>query len=86
MSRFDPTKPVVATTVVWQRMEHGWDSFLIREQPNGPPNMTKLTTVRVHVPVCLACLSNNVTVMDSEQYEDGELVCHECGVKYGFVM
>lgn len=87
MSRFDPRKAVVAVTMVWQRQDsEEWERYLVREQKGVSPNLTKLISVKAHVPVCMACLSNNVAVVESDEYPDGELVCHDCGVRYGFVM
>lgn len=87
MSQFNPRRAVTATTVVWQRNAEGfWESYLVREQPNVPTHMSKLLRVQVDVPVCMSCLSNDVTVVESDQYDDGELICHECGVRYGFLL
>lgn len=87
MSQFNPRRSVAATTTVWQRNDAGlWESYLIREQPNSPPHISKLKRVPINVPICLACLSSNVAVVESERYDEGELVCHECGVRYGFLL
>lgn len=87
MSRFDPDRAVVAVTMVWQRQDsQTWERYLVREQGGISPSMTKLIAVKPHVPVCMGCLSNNVVVVESEKYPDGELICHDCGVRYGFVM
>lgn len=85
--RFDPKRSVAATTMLWQRDEHGnWARFLIREQPNRAPIVSALHRIPQDVPVCMACLSTNVVVLDSERYDDGELHCNDCGIRYGFVL
>lgn len=87
MSPFSPRKAVTATTMVWQRNAEGlWERYLVREQPNVTPHMSKLTRVQINVPVCMSCLSNDVTVVESDRFEDGELICHTCGVRYGFLL
>jgi len=87
MTRFDRRRPVTAKAMVWQRTDDGtWERYLTREQSPRGHMIDKLMVVQPHVPVCLACLSNNVALIASEQFEDGELICHECGVRYGFVM
>jgi hydrogenase maturation factor HypF (carbamoyltransferase family) len=87
VSRFDPKRPVVATTMLWQRSEDGqWSRFMIREQTNRPPVVSALHRVPQDVPVCMACLSTNVVLLDSDRYEDGELYCNDCGTQYGFVV
>jgi hypothetical protein len=86
MSRFDPRRQVMAVTMVWQRQDGDWERYLIREQRNNSPHLEKLISVKTHVPVCMACLSNDVVVVESTKYPDGELICHECGVRYGFLM
>lgn len=87
MSRFDPKRQVVAQTMVWQRNEEGgWNRFIIREQLNRSPVVSTLIQVTPDVPICMACLSTNVKVLESTQYVDGELQCNECGVRYGFIL
>lgn len=87
MTRIDPKRPMISYTMVWQRNDEGeWDRFLVREQPNSPPHMSRLTRVKANVPVCMACLSTNVAIVASERFADGELYCKECGVQYGFVL
>lgn len=86
MSRFDPTVPVIAKTILWQRVEGGWHRFLIREQKNTPPSTSRLTWVESNTPVCLACLSSDVVIVQSDDFEDGELYCRSCGVRYGFIL
>ena len=87
MSRFDNRRTVIARTMVWQRGEQdGWDKYLIREQANRPPIISQLTVVHPDVPVCLACLSSDVVMVDSVKYRHGELYCRQCGVTYGILL
>jgi len=85
--RFDPQKPVSATTMLWQRDQSGeWFRYIVREQPNRSPIVSPLHHVPRDVPVCMACLSTNVVLLDSDRYKDGELHCNGCGVRYGIVL
>jgi hydrogenase maturation factor HypF (carbamoyltransferase family) len=87
MNRFDPNRVVVATTRVWQREQDGtWSRFMIREQQGRTPVTSPLIFVPTDAPLCLSCLSTNVTIVASRTYVEGELCCHECGVRYGLVM
>lgn len=85
--RFDPSRPVLATTRLWQRGEDGrWQRFLIREQANRSPIVSNLHQVQNDAPVCLVCLSTNVVLLESERYREGELQCNHCGARYGFLL
>jgi len=86
MSRFDPVVPVIAQTILWQREDGHWNRFLIRQQKNMPPVTSALTRVETNTPTCMACLSSDVDVVDSDEFEEGELLCRSCGVRYGFIL
>lgn len=87
MSRFDPSKPVIAQTLLWQRAEQGtWDRYLIREQKNGTPVSSVLTPVSHNLEMCLACLSPELMRVPSDDFEDGEWHCQSCGVTYGIIL
>jgi hypothetical protein len=87
MKKFNPAKVVTSQAVVWQRSEDGkWERHLIREQKNESPLVSRLISVPVGIPVCLSCLSTNVMILPSAQYAEGEMRCHSCKARYGFVL
>lgn len=72
--------------MIWQRGDHGqWERTLVRTQHNRGPIASRLIRVEPEIPTCMACLSSNVRILESDRYRHGELLCYECGVQYGFV-
>jgi len=87
MTRINPHRPIAANTIVWQRSQGGrWEKYLVREQPHTSHHLSKLVSVDSSLPVCLACLSNDVVVFECAEFLDGALQCHSCGVSYGILM
>lgn len=86
MTRVDPSVPIRSYSMIWQRTDDGWARHMIREQKSRPLHKTTLHSVLPDLPTCMACLSTKVNIIPSEKYPDGELLCSECGVQYGFTV
>lgn len=82
---FNPLWRVTGRTMVWQRGEGEWHRNLVRRTGGSKAYWSQLIRIEVNKPVCMACLGQVVTVMPDEEFPDGILHCHSCGVRYGFL-
>lgn len=84
-SPFNPKWKITGRTMVWQRGEGDWSRHLVRRTSGTTSYWSNLVHVEPSRPVCLACLGQVVTVEPNEEFPEGILHCHGCGVRYGFL-
>ena len=82
---FNPKWRITGHTMVWQQGEGEWVRHLVRRTSGSKSYWSGLIRVESHKPVCLACLGQTVTLEPDEEFPDGVLHCHHCGVRYGFL-
>lgn len=84
MKPFPAGDGVLTVNLVWQRGRTGeWERHLVRQLRGGDTLWSRLVHVQAWQPVCLHCLSNNVTIGSSDAPD--VLVCGQCGVRYTIV-
>lgn len=79
MDSFDPHTRVSHQVMIWQR-QGTWTRYLGRYLEGGPIYWSELTFVEPDRPVCLACLSHQVEIVEGEV-----LTCLACHATYRFV-
>jgi hypothetical protein len=82
---FNPAWRIVGRTMVWQRGQGEWERNLVRRTSGSKSYWSTLIHVQPSKPVCLACLGQTVSLEPDEEFPDGVLHCHACGVRYGFL-
>jgi hypothetical protein len=77
---------VVKTAYAWQRVDGGWQQFLVRWWSDKSVSVDQLIRVYANASVCLHCLSHDVTYVvppvDSVSKIRPELTCQACGITY----
>lgn len=84
MKPFPADGGVLTVNLVWQRGRTGeWERHLVRQLDNGDALWSRLVHVEAAQPVCLHCLSNNVSIRSGGVQD--VLLCGHCGVSYTIV-
>lgn len=79
IARFNPHATIVDTRVA---VGPGSSLRLFRTLSTGELMVEELIPVEAAKPVCLRCLSHNVTLHQPPNAVSPMLICHDCGVRY----